>query len=291
MSEIHWWLYDLVVIAVVVLCVWNGMSGGIFRAIGGLAASIVSCILAFFIAEPVSEMVYDAFLQKQCQSIVYENLEKADITDDVRRMLEQNGIYLSVTDDEIADIIDTVGEDEELAEQTAAAFGLTADELRDKLGAAITDAVEAHGELLPEWAEKAITETEDKSLVLDVVTDTASAIFTEDRYEASEGLEEMYIRPVVISFLTVIVFIAAAFLIGLILRLILWIIPSGGGPVNSLLGGAAGLVKAGVYLCLIVLLTSSIVSMQNGEYHFFTMDTVDRTYLFRILYDAITELI
>ena len=291
MSEIHWWLYDLVVIAVVVLCVWNGMSGGIFRAIGGLAASIVSCILAFFIAEPVSEMVYDAFLQKQCQSIVYENLEKADITDDVRRMLEQNGIYLSVTDDEIADIIDTVGEDEELAEQTAAAFGLTADELRDKLGAAITDAVEDHGELLPEWAEKAITETEDKSLVLDVVTDTASAIFTEDRYEASEGLEEMYIRPVVISFLTVIVFIAAAFLIGLILRLILWIIPSGGGSVNSLLGGAAGLVKAGVYLCLIVLLTSSIVSMQNGEYPFFTMDTVDRTYLFRILYDAIAELI
>ncbi|MBQ8725152.1 MAG: hypothetical protein IJY74_05730 [Oscillospiraceae bacterium] len=291
MSELHWWLYDLVVISVVVLCVWNGLSNGIFRAVGGIAVSIISCVLAFFISEPVSEMVYDAFFQKQCQSIVYENLEKADITDDVRNVLEQNGIYLSVTDDEIADIIESVGEDDELAEQTAAIFGLTADELRDEIGTAVSDAVEKHKGLLPEWAENTITETEDKSLILDAAADTASAIFAEDRYEASEGLEELYIRPVVTSFLSVLVFVAAAFLIGLILRMLILIVPNSRGSVNSLLGGAAGLLKAAVYICLIVLLTSCIISMQSTDYPFFSEETVNRTYLFRVLYNVITELI
>lgn len=291
MGEMHWWLYDLVVIAVVVLCVWNGMSSGILRAIGGVAASIISCILAFFIASPVSEMVYDGFFQKRCQSIVYENLEKADIADDIRGLLEQNGIYLPVTDNEIADIIKEAGEDDDLADKAASAFGLTGDELRDKIGTAITNAVEAHGGLLPEWAERAITEADSKNMVFDAAADTAAAIFTEDRYEASAGLEEMYIRPVVTSLLSVLVFIAAAIVIGFIIRIILLIVPSGSSSVNSILGGAAGLVKAGVYMFLIVLLTSSIISMQSSDYPFFAEETVNRTYLFRIIYDLVTEVI
>ena len=289
MIDVQWWLYDLVVIAIAVLCIWNGISGGIYRAIGGVAASVASCLIAYIIAAPVSEMAYDAFLQDRCQSVIAENLEQLDVTEDVRNYLSQNGIYLPYSDEEIAQMIQSAGEDDALADQTAALLGMDAQQLKEKLGEAIQNAVGAQEGLLPEWAEKMITEAE-SGMVLETVTDTASALFSDDYSEAAAGLEESYVKPAVTSVLSVFVFTAAAFLISLLLRVILLVLPDGRSSLfNQMMGGALGLVKTGIYLYLMVLLVSSIVSMQDGAYPFYSEETINRTYLFRLLYDAIAK--
>ena len=286
MSEAQWWLYDLVVLAVAVLCIWNGVSGGIFRAVGGLAGTVVSCLAAALIAAPVSEMVYDAFFQTRCQSLIVSNLEQIDMTEDVRNSLGQYGVYLPVSDEEIAQMIQSINEEDGLLDQTAALLGLDAEQLRSRLGEAVIDAVETQPGLLPEWAEETLSQS-DKSTALDVAADIAAALFSNDYYEAAAGLEQTYLRPAILPVLKVLVFALSAFVISLLLRAVLLVLPSGrNNLLNQLLGGALGLVKTGIYLYLIVLMVSCIASMQNGAYPFFSEGTIERTWIFRILYDA-----
>ena len=286
MGESQWWLYDLVVLSIAVLCIWNGVSGGIYRAVAGLAASIASCLLASILAAPAAEMAYDVFLQDRCQSIIAENLEQFDVTEDVRSYLNRNGVNLPYSDEEIAQMIRDAGEDDALANQAAGMLGMDAQQLKEQLGAAIQSAVGAHEGLLPEWAEKTITEAKSDT-ILDAASDTAAALFSNDYREAAAGLEESYVKPAVTSVLTVFAFAVSAFLIALLLRVILLVLPDGRNSViNKLLGGALGLVKTGIYLYLIVLLVSGIVSMQNGAYPFFSEGTINRTCIFRLLYDA-----
>ncbi len=286
MSESQWWLYDLVVLAIAVLCIWNGVSRGIFRAIGGFLSSIAACLLAWLIATPIAEMTYDAFFQDSCQSLISQELEKLDVTEDVRNYLGQNGIYLPYSDEEIAQMIRSVNEDKALADQTAAYFGMDGEQLREYVGEAVIDAVQMHDELIPDWAEAAIAQT-DEELVVDAVADTASSLFSNDYQEAAISLEASYVRPAVVSLLSVVVFAAAAFLISLLLRVILLVLPSGRNCLfNQLMGGLLGLLKTGVYLYLIVMLVSCIASMQNGEYPFFSEETINQTCIFRLLYDA-----
>lgn len=286
MSEAQWWLYDLVVLAVAVLCIWNGVSGGIIRAVGGLACTVVSCLAAALIAAPVSEMVYDAFFQERCQSVIVSNLEQIDMTEDVRNSLGQYGVYLPISDEEIAQMIHNINEEDGLVDQTAALLGMDAEQLRSKLGAAVIEAVESREGLLPEWAEETIAQA-DESAALDAAAGIAEAVFSNDYYAAAAGLEETYLRPAILPFLKVLVFAAAAFLISLLLRAVQLVLPSGRNSLlNQMLGGVLGLVKTGIYLYLIVLLVSCIASMQNGAYPFFSEGTIERTWIFRIVYDA-----
>lgn len=61
MDVSQWWLYDLVVLAIAILCIWNGVSGGALKSGSSLIIGIVSCIAGVFLSGPVSGMVYDAF--------------------------------------------------------------------------------------------------------------------------------------------------------------------------------------------------------------------------------------
>ncbi len=285
MSEAQWWMYDLVVLAIIILCVWNGVTHGLFRAIGGAVISIAACLIASVIMTPCSEMVYDAFLQKPCQNMIVQKLERVDFSDNVRSALEQRGLYLPLSDEQIAQTIQSISENEELAEQTAALLGIDKETLEEKISTALLDAIGSQEELLPDWA-KQILEDSDKGVLLDTAADTAAALFSNDYATVSAEIEESYLRPAVLSVLRAVIFAAAAFVISFLLRVILLVLPeSKPGTLDALLGGALGLVKASVYLCLIVLLVGGIASIQNGAYPFFSEEVVNRTALFRILYD------
>lgn len=288
MSESQWWLYDLVVLAVAVLCIWNGISGGIVRAVGGVVMSIISCLLASLIASPVAEMAYDAFFQERCQNMICEKLAQMDVTENIRDYLGQKGIYLPYSDAELAQMFDEIRVDDAQADQAAALLGMDADQLREQLMSAVTDAVNAQEGLIPDWAEKTITEADlNVSGVLNTAADAAAALFSNDYRAAAVNLEKTYIRPAAISLLSVLVFAVSAFFISLLLRMFLIVLPERSPSLgNQLMGGLLGLVKTGIYLYLIVLLVSCIVSMQDGAYSFFYEETINRTYIFRLLYDA-----
>lgn len=90
-----WWYYDLVVIAVLVLCVWNGMRKGVSRSLMQLAATILSAVIAFAISQPLAEFCYTEFLEKPVVSALEQKLNTVDVAGLVQEKLTENGIPVS----------------------------------------------------------------------------------------------------------------------------------------------------------------------------------------------------
>lgn len=291
MGGSQWWLYDLVVIAIGVLCIWNGASGGAQKALGGFIVSAASLIVAVLLSTPVSEAVYAGFFQDTCQELVEEKLDDADIAGNMRGALEAQGIYLPYENDELADMVEEFSSNDEAIEQAATMLGIDADELESELGEALQAAATEHGDMLPEWAAKAVKDDEPKN-TLKTVADTTASLLRNDNSAAAEGIESAYVKPAVLPFLKILSFAVISFLLSMLLRLFTAAIPGGNnGAAGTLIGAAIGSVKMCVYLCLMILLVKSIVSMDDGSYPFFSNDTVDRTIIFGKLYDIVTDIL
>lgn len=285
MGEAQWWLYDLVVISIAVLCIWNGMNGGAFRSCGSLVIGIVSCLAASAFSGPVSELAYNAFFKESCQSVISHQLSKNDITGNIRAELENNGIYLPYDNEQIADILEGISTDDPAVQQAAAMYGLSPSELESEIAGAIDYAIDTHDEIIPDWAADAVKKA-DGSIDVDAAADTAAAILRNDYNQASEQIERSYIKPAITGILKVISFTLIASVLAVVLRTAVLVLPSKKDSYTGLvIGGILGAVKAGIYLYIMVLLVECISSMQNGNYPFYSQRTINQTYLFRIFFE------
>ena len=60
------WLYDLTVLAILILCVWGGWKRGLLRTIIGLAGYGLAALLSGFLAQPVSQWAYEKWVEQPC---------------------------------------------------------------------------------------------------------------------------------------------------------------------------------------------------------------------------------
>ena len=86
------WYYDLVVLAILALCVWNGMRKGVSRSLLQTAATILSAVVALWVSQPLAELCYTEFLEKPVVSAVEGQLNTVDVTGLVQTALSDNGI-------------------------------------------------------------------------------------------------------------------------------------------------------------------------------------------------------
>ena len=52
------WYYDLVVLAILALCVWNGMRKGVSRSLLQTAATILIAVVCLWVSLPLAELCY-----------------------------------------------------------------------------------------------------------------------------------------------------------------------------------------------------------------------------------------
>lgn len=285
MGESQWWLYDLVLISITVLCIWNGVNGGALKSCGSLVIGIISCLTASFLSTPIAELAYNTFFSEQCQTVIVGTLSENDIAGNIRSELESNGIYLPYDNDQIADVLESVDTDDPALQQAAEMYGVDPSELDGILADAIGYAIETHDDIIPEWAADSVKE-DDGSINIDAAADTAAAIMRNDYTQASKKIENNFVKPAVTGILKIIVFTALASVLAYVLRTILLVLPQKKDSLTgTAIGGVLGAAKAGIYIYIMILLVECISSMQNGNYAFFSRETIDKTYLFRIFYE------
>lgn len=285
MDVSQWWLYDLVVLAIAILCIWNGVSGGALKSGSSLIIGIVSCIAGVFLSGPVSGMVYDAFLKDTMQSTITKELSNTDITGNIRSELESNGIYLPYDDSQIADMLDGISSDDQYMQQAANMIGIDIDDLKEQIEESIGYAIETNDNIIPQWVSDSVKGSDGK-VSISAAAGTASAILRDDYAGASQKIEENYVKPVITGVLKTVIFVLITAIFSAILRTVLIVLPNRKGSIaGKFIGAAFGAAKAAIYLYLMVLLVSSISSMQNGMYPFYSKGTINQTYLFRIFYD------
>ncbi len=285
----YWILYDLVIISIAILCIWNGINEGGYKAVGGFVVTAASLAAAFLLSGTVADGIYNAFFRDTCQEFVEERLESVDVAGNVRGYLEQNGIYIPYSNDEMAQIIEDVHSNGSISERFASAIGIDSKTLDDYLGDAVDYAVESRSEIIPEWAADNI-KRDDGGLSIDKAADTAAALLRNDASDAAAGIEEAYVRPAVMPVIKGVVFTLLASLMPLVLRFVLRVFFGNGTSTGVILGGLMGGLKACIYIFLIVQLTACISGAENGNYPFFSESTINKTYIFSIFYDMLSDI-
>ena len=81
------WYYDLVVLAILALCVWNGMRKGVSRSLLQTAATILSAVVTLWVSQPLAELCYTEFLEKPVVSAVEGQLNTVDVAGFVQTAL------------------------------------------------------------------------------------------------------------------------------------------------------------------------------------------------------------
>lgn len=276
MSELMWWYYDLVVVAVAVLCIWNGVRKGFIRSLMQLAAMVLSACLAFWLSQPASQWCYDRFFAQPVTAQVEETLEQVNIADTLRNRLAAEGVNISVSEEQISQLLETAADAEAVSETLSGYLGVDADWLESRMEEALS--VVSESDILPEWAEAGESSA---------WTQTAAAVLSGDSQQAAAELTQQFVVPMFCKVLRVILFFLCFGILLLVMQFIIGIVPlrQMTGGMDTLCGAGMGVLKAGVLLWLMVLLTRIIVNASSGAYPFFTEATIEETALFRILYE------
>lgn len=134
-----WWLYDLTVLAVLILCIWGGWRRGLISSVAGLLGYAAAALLAGVLAQPAAEYVYDRWLAEPCAAILEQKMEQYHLADDLQQTLGNYGIQLDdAALQQIADNSDNASE--ELYSVVSQKTGLPAELLQQGLSQSIDSA-------------------------------------------------------------------------------------------------------------------------------------------------------
>lgn len=241
------WYYDLVVLAILALCVWNGMRKGVSRSLLQTAATILSAVVALWVSQPLAELCYTEFLEKPVVSAVEGQLNTVDVAGLVQTALSDNGIPIS------REQVQSMLAD---PEGTAAQYGFDSGWMNQQIDAAVQK-------------------------------ETAKSVISGDTHTAAQQLVSTYGKPILCSVLRSILFGLCFGVLMLLFQAVLFLIPvqQMGLSVDLVVGALAGLAKAGILLWMMVVLTKVVVSATEGTTPFFTEATIQKTYLFQLLYE------
>ena len=150
-----WWLYDLTVLAVLILCIWGGWRRGLISSVAGLLGYAAAALLAGVLAQPAAEYVYDRWLAEPCAAILEQKMEQYHLADDLQQTLGNYGIQLDdAALQQIADNPDNASE--ELYSVVSQKTGLPVELLQQGLSQSIDSASSQLFTEMPSWMHEAI---------------------------------------------------------------------------------------------------------------------------------------
>lgn len=286
-----WWLYDLTVAAIVILCVWGGWRKGFFRTLSSLAGYGAAVLLAAVLARPTAEYVYDKWLMQRCCQLLEQKLDACHLDDQIESALSVMGVTLDpATLQQIADH----PEDASHAFYTTISqkTGLPVAAVETALSQTVDTEMLQHETGLPVWMVQAIVPDDMTAKELQNRTvQTAALLLAGDTHTASSTLLRQYLRPALLIPLKAISFSVLFFGISIVLQLLLkWLgclrKTEAGNLWDQSAGAAVGGLTAIVLLIIMIKLTGWLVSAGGGQQAFFRDSVIEKTMWFHYLYDC-----
>lgn len=279
-----WWLYDLTVIAILVLCIWGGWHRGAFRSAVGLICYLVAAFSANLLAQPMAETIYDRFLSSYCTEYLSERIEAHHLPQIIQSVFDQYGIQLTTQQ------LQQLAQDSDVAMDTLiSATGMSEETLEDGLLQTIDTSTAAGFMGLPAWMTQALLPSVSVVDRADQLIETAALMLSDDTEKAAEQLTENYIRPMIVSFVKIILFFMLFLLISAVLRVIIkglsrMLVSDRLLPLDHVIGIAAGCMQAALFLYLMKVMTNWLVQTGADQAAFFQEAVIRQTVLFQYIY-------
>lgn len=274
-------VYDAVAALIIVICAAAGANKGFVKMMVMFFGYIICFAAALFISRSAAPMLYDSYLKEPITTAVEKEITEASetIKEKIRSIIAEYGY--NADNSEIDDFIDRVNSTEngDIADEILkyipenSKTGLTKEEINVKLKE-LTDIV------VPRILPSADEDMGDKQLLRSVLGEPS---------EAAAYIEENFIRYEAVyllrSLLFFVIFGAAMTIVRRLSRASSAVkkIPLV-GTANTVLGGAAGLIEAGLYIALITALLRIIIGLSGNIIPFVNTETIDNTVFYRYIY-------
>lgn len=290
-------LYDLIMLIIVIMFCIIGAKRGIIRSIVFFVMLILSLLIAYLVSGWITKPVYDAYIKDKVVNSIKGPVESFDIAGFINENFLDNKLGIEVSDSEIEKALGKEGSLSENISEYAASKGisLSSDTVSEKIDSVLSDdsVVEDIEKSLPSYIapvfESAVsTETE-------MLENVIRALAKTDKTEASEEITETLLEPIILTALKAALFILCFIAIWIILRIIVAIIKLGKnrekGGINTVLGGALGVVKGLIVVLLItyaVSIISPLISLVDADSSFsFSESAINNSIFLRYINDMI----
>ncbi len=283
-----WWLYDLTILAVLVLCIWGGWRRGLISSVTGLLGYGAAALLAGVLAQPAAGYVYDQWLEEPCVSVLEQKLETYHLADTIQQTLGSYGIQLdNAALQQITDHPDDAADQLYLA--VSQKTGLPEELLKQSLSDSIDSAASQMFTGMPEWMTQAILPKQDTEQLQNRAVQSAALMLSSNTHDAAVQLTKLYIRPVLIQSIktftfSVLFLLISALIQGIIKGLHALRRTDDGHLTDQTIGAAVGAVQAIFLLVLMGKLTVWIVQHGDNQLAFFQETVIQKTVVFQYLY-------
>ncbi len=276
MGTQFWWFYDVLIVAVAGGVIYHAAAKGfnqmVFRLIGCILAFVIGGLGSWGLSEPI----YHAIYQHECEEKIQVSLEGQDL--------------YQLTAEYITDHTDAADTDAETI-STEIQSAVDGTEISDTLLVGVSG-------MLTSLTESRLNPKPDAGIYeclaknVDSTRYILSQFEAEDRMGMAVELEKIYIRPDY----TRMVGLAAFLILEAVIAIIVGIISASIGDkeelmhvrkLNRPLAVLAGLLEAAAWLLTITAVIRLMVSATDNMMMLFNEETIDKTFLFKYIFQMI----
>ena len=286
-------IYDLLVVLILTLFFAAGVKKGFIKSILSLICFIAAVAVSLFAAEKLAQPVYEMCFKERVTSFIEENIDKIDVTGVANSYL-LNNLGIEADEKTIKNIIGSQGDINQNIQLYAKENGIVLDEktLENNLNSFLNskELENAIKDALPsQLADAVISAAESSS---DSIGKILQACVNPDKRVAARALEDVFVNDALILLVKYALFLIIYIIIRFLLKLIVAAtgivnkIPIA-GKVNRALGGAFGILKGGVFVVILALIISGLVSFMGSRYSLLSESTINNSLVFKYFYNIV----
>lgn len=293
-----WWFYDVIVIAVILVCAFITVKKGMMKAIVSLVGYILSVIIAMSVSSSVTALLYNRIIMPSNVKKLDSSLGNVDIPEELANYINALGYNIFVDKYELSNIfMSGKNIDNEIYKyanninnKKVDEKGIFINKLHEGYAVVVNKVVSRE---LNEFAADAAAETvrnnpEDFHNVLTRLGDP------DNKKPAAEYIASNYITKPYKSMVKLIVM-----LIFLAIMIFVTMLASRGSANNDIMEpglvrhtvcGIIGIAKGVVILFAIAVVVRLYILLGSNKMMFFNRDVIDNTYIFKYIYESVTGL-
>ncbi len=289
-----WWLYDVVAVAIFLVCIYLSGRKGIFKSL----ITAVGCILSVFISVSISGTVSDTLYKTTVRDGNINKLEKTlidvDISSDMKNALEEMGYSVIVNTKKLDEILDSDKNlDEQLYKYMNNINGKVVDDEESFQKALNVCYASVMKKLISGDMSKYAVETASRKII-DGKTDFGSLIRQikdgDKRKDTAKIISDDYVADAYKNVIRLVVILISFALIFIITLLTVKAMTEGQMQTENstgsyIAGGACGIITGAIIVFISAVIVKLCAIMGDNEMLFFGNEAIEKTYIFRYAYN------
>lgn len=294
MGSQFWWFYDVIVVAVALVCIFIGSRKGVMKGVFGFVSVIIAAVLAYVISGAVGDTVSSGLVCESNAKKISESIDESTFMTKYINYLENMGYSVSIDENKLGAALD---KGEGMEEAVVFYLNSVNGHSLDKKEVLLEKMHEGYGIILSDIVSKSLNEfaaVKTKEIISEkpeMMEELIPMLRDEEQiFQASLYISKNMAAPAyniigrLVSYLVIFAVIALGLLLG-INAFFSHKEVDAIGVVSHVAGGIFGLfTAAGIVFAIAVWVRVSAIT-GNNEMLFFNNDVVEKSYLFKYFYD------